>query len=287
MVTLATSRFAIDHGLQNLMFSTAHDGGLFTNPPDNFCKEAINPVVESHGLISKNSNSTVEMKIKTSTTPGIVARLMGLDSFPAEFNFVPTALSSQDSIDRSRSVNSVNFCSEFDPKQGQMHRRVRNEGKSKELRSNGRKSEMGIEDMKQRKSEKCENKNRGERISGKKQKELAQDDQHLIRDLGSIPEKKTDECRRRTSMASKEKIQCKPPGNPNEEVSDGTSKLLAAKKKKNRHKVDCSPDSVLDPYSISLSEPETFLPVVAIDRSSQGVVEAMISVSAITPLAPR
>lgn len=62
-----------------------------------------------------------EEKIKPSP-PSIVARLMGLDSMP-ELGSIPP-VRNQDSIGRSRSMNSINNWFEFDPNQ-RLHRRVR------------------------------------------------------------------------------------------------------------------------------------------------------------------
>ncbi|THF95646.1 uncharacterized protein LOC114318487 [Camellia sinensis] len=64
----------------------------------------------------ENSKNDFKTQVKT---PGVVARLMGLDSLP-HLNLVPK----DSSILRSRSVNSVNYFPDFDPTRSH-HRRVR------------------------------------------------------------------------------------------------------------------------------------------------------------------
>ncbi|KAI7996242.1 hypothetical protein LOK49_LG10G02310 [Camellia lanceoleosa] len=63
-------------------------------------------------------NSTKDFKTQVKT-PGVVARLMGLDSLP-DLNLVPK----ESSILRCRSVNSVNYFPDFDPTLSH-HRRVK------------------------------------------------------------------------------------------------------------------------------------------------------------------
>ncbi|KAL7092667.1 hypothetical protein ACP275_12G177700 [Erythranthe tilingii] len=72
------------------------------------------------------------MKVEAASTPGVVARLMGLDSFPSSPFLAPKDNKTLGSFFRSRSVNSIDFLSHFDPiiiKQGRPHhhhhRRVR------------------------------------------------------------------------------------------------------------------------------------------------------------------
>ncbi|KAK6943491.1 DUF3741-associated sequence motif [Dillenia turbinata] len=56
--------------------------------------------------------------------PGLVARLMGLESLPDSNRSVSNNLKTPNSFERSRSVNSLDFLLEFDLKEAQ-HRRVR------------------------------------------------------------------------------------------------------------------------------------------------------------------
>ncbi|KAF8396945.1 hypothetical protein HHK36_018581 [Tetracentron sinense] len=132
----------------------------------------------------------VDKKIEDPATPGIVARLMGLDSMP-ETNWVRAP----GSITRSRSVNSADCWADFDPLQ-KRHRRVRsslsfrevptylqlenedffllsfdNVAETTKLGSKERKSEMGFGELKQRRTERSGNKdNRREKLSEKKSK---------------------------------------------------------------------------------------------------------------------
>ncbi|KAF5191002.1 hypothetical protein FRX31_019411 [Thalictrum thalictroides] len=107
-------------------------------------------------------------------TPGIVARLMGLETMP-EFN-------SKDSIGRSRSVNSVDFWSEFDQNQSQ-HRRVKSSLSFREMPSFLEEEDdkffvLSFENVRKTKAKKPE-KNSAElkqrRVSGNKNKENRRD----------------------------------------------------------------------------------------------------------------
>ncbi|KAL5722357.1 hypothetical protein ACHQM5_005890 [Ranunculus cassubicifolius] len=74
-----------------------------------------------------------EKVMKVGVSPGIIGRLMGLESMPEpEPNWAATQRIKLDSVRRSRSVNSIDFWSEFDPVQG-MHRRVRTAVSFREL----------------------------------------------------------------------------------------------------------------------------------------------------------
>lgn len=94
-------------------------GSLPTHPSDQILElragEVKNPCKESVGDQAK-----VEA---VGASPGIVARLMGLDSLP-ESNWVPreTALNT---ITRSMSLNFMDYFPEFNGGQGGQHRRVR------------------------------------------------------------------------------------------------------------------------------------------------------------------
>ena len=161
-------------------------GNLPTHPSDQI-KEADSVVCDKDQELKAKEN------IETfTTTPGLVARLMGLESMP-ETNLLDD--SNPNSISRSRSMNSVDHLVGFDQMQGQ-HRRVKstlsfremptflelenenflilsfeNGGESKELRSKGRKSELGFGEYKQRRSGRSKNReNRTERVSEKNKK---------------------------------------------------------------------------------------------------------------------
>ncbi|KAG5238361.1 transcriptional regulator ATRX protein [Salix suchowensis] len=124
----------------------------------------------------------------TAATPGVVARLMGLESFP-ETSSVDVKVGAN-SISRSRSMNSMEFRGENDQIQGQ-HRRVRSTlsfrerptflevenkeyfvlsfenigGESKKVRSKERKCEVGSGELKEKRREKSKRKeNRREKV---------------------------------------------------------------------------------------------------------------------------
>ncbi|XP_057801248.1 uncharacterized protein LOC131016546 [Salvia miltiorrhiza] len=86
-------------------------GGLPTHPSE----QLIEPSVEKFEFPKPQENA------KRSSSPGVVARLMGLESFPAENHNKERTLGD---FFRSRSVNSIDFLSHFDPRKHQ-HRRVR------------------------------------------------------------------------------------------------------------------------------------------------------------------
>ncbi|KAK9124519.1 hypothetical protein Sjap_014121 [Stephania japonica] len=90
-------------------------GSLRTHPFD--CVKDGNGV--DSGAHKKDLNFITKNVESGSMTPGLVARLMGLESLPDSSSArrrIP------DSIGRSRSVNSANYWSEFDPTQGQQRR---------------------------------------------------------------------------------------------------------------------------------------------------------------------
>lgn len=129
-------------------------------------------ILESKTIKSENQKENP----KAAASPGIVARLMGLDSLP-DNNWV-SRKGIPDSVVRSRSVNFVDYLLEFDLSTQAQHRRVRtsvsfrevptlsqqqnrdvlvvrlNDGdETKGMRSKVRKSEMGFGEMKQRKEQ--------------------------------------------------------------------------------------------------------------------------------------
>ncbi|XP_075510249.1 uncharacterized protein LOC142546430 isoform X2 [Primulina tabacum] len=99
-------------------------GSLPTHPSDQLNIESNttqidfwNPEKSSESEANHGKQATASLK------PGVVARLMGLESFPA------SPLSSRQktlgSYFRSRSVNSIDFLSQFDPVKQACHRRHR------------------------------------------------------------------------------------------------------------------------------------------------------------------
>ncbi|EYU26673.1 hypothetical protein ABFS82_12G175100 [Erythranthe guttata] len=103
-------------------------GSLPTHPSDDkFVELNIEQKPEEYSMEHRAAN----MKVEAASTPGVVARLMGLDSFPSSPFLAPKEKTTLGSFFRSRSVNSIDFLSHFDPiiiKQGRPHhhhRRVR------------------------------------------------------------------------------------------------------------------------------------------------------------------
>ncbi|GMP85875.1 hypothetical protein CsSME_00038872 [Camellia sinensis var. sinensis] len=87
-------------------------GNLPTHPSDLI----IDPTTTIPTTTFENPKNDFKTQVKT---PGVVARLMGLDSLP-DLNLVPK----DSSILRSRSVNSVNYFPNFNPTLSH-HRRFR------------------------------------------------------------------------------------------------------------------------------------------------------------------
>ncbi|KAK3035464.1 hypothetical protein RJ639_032889 [Escallonia herrerae] len=117
-----------------------------------------------------------EDKVGSSGTPGIVARLMGLDSMP-RIGLEKTQIS-PNSVARSRSMNSADSLKEFESMQGE-HRRVKSSLSFREaptfleqeneeffilsfeeLGSRNRKSEIVFGELKQRRAERSKKKNK-------------------------------------------------------------------------------------------------------------------------------
>ena len=97
-------------------------GSHQTHPSDQRV-EPITPEFFNH--VKKDTKIGVHAKVEApvSTTPGVVARLMGLDSLP-DNNWVPRRRSNPESVPRSRSVNFMDYLLQLDLAQAQ-HRRVR------------------------------------------------------------------------------------------------------------------------------------------------------------------
>jgi hypothetical protein len=160
------------------------DSGCFRNMFRRIsCLRSLPTHPADHILESKTTKSEEQKeKPKAAANPGIVARLMGLESLP-ENNWV-SRKGIPDSVVRSRSVNFADYLLEFDLTQAQQHRRVRtsvsfrevptlshhqnrdflvvclNDGdeSTKGMRSKVRKSEVGFGEMKQRKEQRSKNK---------------------------------------------------------------------------------------------------------------------------------
>lgn len=175
------------------------------------CSSSLPTYPADHILETYSVQCDIQLKGKEGTepkvTPSIVARLMGLDSIPA------TQMTTN-SVVRSRSMNSADYPPERD-RMHVSHRRVKtslsfrevpaflekededffilsfeNEGGSEtgEQRSKGTKSEMGFGELKQRRAERCRNKeNKTESLPKKKNKE----DQETIKMVLIEEQKKT------------------------------------------------------------------------------------------------
>ncbi|KAL0426239.1 UNVERIFIED_CONTAM: hypothetical protein Slati_2798700 [Sesamum latifolium] len=98
-------------------------GSLPTYPSDQLVESSTRETGDQQA--EKSSKPAENVKQAAASSPGVVARLMGLDSLPN------TPLAPKDrtlgSFFRSRSVNSIDFLSHFDPtrKGHHQHRRVR------------------------------------------------------------------------------------------------------------------------------------------------------------------
>lgn len=152
-------------------------GSLPTHPSDQITEET-NSVEFFQDLKGKDN-------IQTPATPNLVARLMGLDLMP-DMDYLGCSHLIPNSISRSKSMNSVDRLAGFDPNQVQ-HRRVKstlsfrevpafveleNEEffvlsfeKEKELRSKGRRSELGFGELKKTRTERSKKmENRREKV---------------------------------------------------------------------------------------------------------------------------
>ncbi|OMO90419.1 hypothetical protein COLO4_19173 [Corchorus olitorius] len=141
-------------------------------------------ITESSSVASnykKKEFSSVDKIDGSKVSPGIVARLMGLDSLP-EISLLKTQVN-PNSITRSRSMNSADYKQENDPIHGNKHRRVNStlsfrdmptyfeleneeffvlsfekESERKEVKSKGRKSRGSNGELKKRNEEKHKDK---------------------------------------------------------------------------------------------------------------------------------
>lgn len=161
-------------------------GGLPTHPSDQIRElDCSNSIVNSKDQNFK-AMQNAEEATTTTTTPGIVARLMGLETMVE---------STPSSLSRSKSMNSVDYLGECNRMQD-LHKRVKstlsfrevptflllenenflvlsfeNEGENKEFKPNGRKREMDSAELKQKvgKDQRGElKKNKREKVYGDK-----------------------------------------------------------------------------------------------------------------------
>ncbi|KAJ4704425.1 ALC-interacting protein [Melia azedarach] len=166
-------------------------GSLQTHPSDQMT-EISKPEVNEQKEEPKTEAKT-QPPGPPRIAPGVVARLMGLESLP-EANWVPKG-KTPDQVTRSRSVNFMDYLLEFNAAQAQQHRRVRTSVSFREVptplhqqdhdlyvlyldeleekRKMGlkvRKSAVDFRELKQKKEEKSKNKkeNMRERLAMKK-----------------------------------------------------------------------------------------------------------------------
>ncbi|KDP24438.1 hypothetical protein JCGZ_25002 [Jatropha curcas] len=102
-------------------------GSLQTHPSDQITDHVHNTATEFKNLNEASKHDQVNFKVKVEASaaaatpgPGVVARLMGLDSLP-DTNRIPT---NGNTVTRSRSVNFMDYLFEFDLSQAH-HRRVK------------------------------------------------------------------------------------------------------------------------------------------------------------------
>ncbi|CAL0301687.1 unnamed protein product [Lupinus luteus] len=144
-------------------------GGLQTHPSDQIrefqCSKSV--VCGKDQSFKARQNAAAAAAVATTTPPGIVARLMGLETMVE---------SKPGSLSRSKSMNSVDYLGECNRMES-FHKRVKStvsfremptflllenenflvlsfekEGENKEFKSNGRKGKMGSADLKQKKA---------------------------------------------------------------------------------------------------------------------------------------
>ncbi|CAI9768383.1 unnamed protein product [Fraxinus pennsylvanica] len=82
-------------------------GSLPTHPSDQSVESKTNKEVEK----PENALKSDEAKVKAAEAPGVVARLMGLDSLSEDINPKDKSLAS---YFRSRSLNSIDFLAQLD-----------------------------------------------------------------------------------------------------------------------------------------------------------------------------
>ncbi|XWS52980.1 hypothetical protein CRYUN_Cryun11dG0118600 [Craigia yunnanensis] len=208
---MCTSKSATAGCLAGILHRIFCSRSLPTHPSDH--------ITESNSLASYNKQqfNDVEKIDASKATPGIVARLMGLDSLP-EISLLKTQLN-PNSITRSRSMNSADFKQDTDSIHGK-HRRVNstlsfrdmptyfeleNEeffvlsfekgSERKELRSKGRKCQEGSEELKENIAEKVpEKKNKEDHEQASKRFLNVMNEEKLNRRIVDKPNQKVAKC---------------------------------------------------------------------------------------------
>ncbi|XP_041023791.1 uncharacterized protein LOC121264598 [Juglans microcarpa x Juglans regia] len=216
---------------------------LPTHPADN--------VIDSKTIDKSDDqkeNPTAKAKIKAPASPGVIARLMGLDSLP-ETIWVPGKVTS-DSLVRSRSVSFADYMLQLDISQTQ-HRRVRtsvsfrevpalphqqnrdllvvfldNVDKTKGKGTKVRKCERDSGDLKQRKAEQRSKKKENTReirasVKTKKKKKMGNQENNRISMLRNEPRRvvSTNHSNRNTTGSAK-RLSLLPTHKKNEDRTD-------------------------------------------------------------------
>ncbi|KAJ6691938.1 hypothetical protein OIU79_013836 [Salix purpurea] len=187
---MCTSKSATASCLTGLLRRILCSRSLPTHPSDQIT-ETSSILCDSRHQELIGPNEKLET---TAATPGVVARLMGLESFP-ETSSVDVKVGAN-SISRSRSMNSMEFRGENDQIQGQ-HRRVRSTlsfrerptflevenkeyfvlsfenigGESKKVRSKEKKCEVGSGELKGKRREKSTKEGKQKRESSRVREE--------------------------------------------------------------------------------------------------------------------
>ncbi|GAV87280.1 VARLMGL domain-containing protein [Cephalotus follicularis] len=181
---MASNRSASSGCFSGIVRRLLCNGSPQTHPSDHIAEPNITKYDRSKKEIIK-TEAKVEAPDSTNATPGVVARLMGLDSLPVA-NWVPRP-SLADSVTRSRSVNFIEYLLQSDLTQG--HRRVRtsvsfrevptslnqqncdpfvayfeNEDDTMGMKLKLRKSEMGLGELKQKRPDRTNNKDKNREI---------------------------------------------------------------------------------------------------------------------------
>lgn len=184
-------------------------GSLPTHPSDQITEEASS--------VEFFQGSKGKDKIQTPASPNVVARLMGLDSMP-DMDYLGCSQLIQNSISRSKSMNSVDRLAGFDPNEAQ-HRRVKstlsfrevpafveleNEKffelsfeKGKELRSKGRKCDLGFGELKKTRTE------RSKKMENRREKVVVEEEEVEKRKVSSDLNGKEMMFRRRNRISDK------------------------------------------------------------------------------------
>ncbi|KAE9611054.1 hypothetical protein Lal_00015972 [Lupinus albus] len=220
--------------------------GNKTIPPLHSYDHVIEPEKqELMQLVPLNRDTIIDEY--AATTPGVIARLMGLDSLPN------TKFSTHDSVPRSRSVNFVDYLLEFDLKQARNNGKVKTSASFREVPALGKresndlvvlywgdgeegklkKEEKGIRELKQKKKQGSNNKNTEilkEKVSSNVKKELNQGKNKKISKLKNEPRRtlSSSSSSKQSRMVRKHHCEVKDLSN----VSSRTNSSLTNKKKK-------------------------------------------------------